>query len=168
MEQARRSRKSAAVFFIDLDGFKQLNDSMGHAAGDGLLIEVGERLRSVVRSSDSVIRIGGDEFVVVMPGLSAPSDAGRCAYSLLTAVQAPMWIGEMLAPVTCSVGCAVFPGSATEIDDLLAKADQALYTAKSMGKNRFHIFAEGELPASRTRSKAQNEAHGIDIETSIA
>jgi diguanylate cyclase (GGDEF)-like protein len=143
MEQARRNRTSAAVFFIDLDGFKKLNDTMGHSAGDSLLIQVGDRLRCAVRSSDSVIRIGGDEFVVVMPGLTAPTDAQQCAFTLLTSLQTPLWIGETLAPVTCSIGGAVFPGSATEIDELLEKADQALYSAKSLGKNQFHISAQG-------------------------
>jgi diguanylate cyclase (GGDEF)-like protein len=144
IEQARRCRNAAAVFFIDLDGFKQINDTMGHAAGDRLLVSVGVRLKAAVRSSDSVIRIGGDEFVVVMPGLTTPSDILPCARALLRSLALPLQIGDTPVAVSCSIGGVVYPRFATDIDDLLSKADLALYTAKSLGKNRYHIFSEAE------------------------
>lgn len=142
IEQARRDRSSAGVFFLDLDGFKQLNDTLGHAAGDAMLIRFGQRLLSAVRASDSVVRLGGDEFVVVMPGLASPRDAQACARALLTAMQPPMQIDDTLIPVSCSIGCALFPESATAIDGLLSHADAALYKAKSQGKNCFYIDYE--------------------------
>jgi diguanylate cyclase (GGDEF)-like protein len=149
IEQAHRSRNAAAVFFIDLDGFKQINDTMGHAAGDRVLVGVGARLKAAVRSSDSVIRIGGDEFVVVMPGLTTPSDVFPCARALLISLQLPIQIDDTQIQIGCSIGAVVYPQSALEIDDLLSKADLALYTAKNLGKNRYHIFSEGKEPFER-------------------
>jgi diguanylate cyclase (GGDEF)-like protein len=140
--QARRNRTSAAVFFIDLDGFKKANDTLGHAAGDSLLVAVGTRLRNAVRSSDSVIRMGGDEFVVVMPGLTRPSDAYVCATLLLASLQLPTCLGETPVRVTGSIGGAVYPETSEDVDALLFHADSALYEAKSLGKNRFHVYSE--------------------------
>jgi diguanylate cyclase (GGDEF)-like protein len=144
IEQARRSRNAAAVFFIDLDGFKHINDTMGHATGDRLLVAVGARLKAAVRSSDSVIRIGGDEFVVVMPGLTTPSDILPCARALLMSLALPLEIDGAAVRISCSIGGVVYPRFAIDTDDLLAKADLALYTAKNLGKNRYHIFSEAE------------------------
>ncbi|MGD0798441.1 MAG: diguanylate cyclase [Acidobacteriaceae bacterium] len=149
--QARRNRTSAVVFFIDLDGFKRANDTMGHAAGDSLLVAVGRRLMDAVRSSDSVIRMGGDEFVVVMPGLTRASDAVLCAGLLLSSLQLPTCLGETPVTVTGSIGGAVYPETSEDVDALLFHADRALYEAKAAGKNRFHIYSE---------SAAEPEASG--------
>jgi diguanylate cyclase (GGDEF)-like protein len=140
--QARRSRTSVAVFFIDLDGFKRANDTMGHASGDSLLVAVATRLTDAVRSSDSVIRMGGDEFVVVMPGLTRATDATLCAELLLASLQLPTCLSETPVSVTASIGGAVYPETSEDVDALLFHADRALYMAKSLGKNRFHLYKE--------------------------
>ena len=102
---------------------------MGHATGDRLLVAVGGRLKAAVRSSDSVIRIGGDEFVVVMPGLTTPSDILPCARALLMSLALPLEIDGAAVRISCSIGGVVYPRFAIDTDDLLAKADLALYTA---------------------------------------
>lgn len=155
--QARRSRTSAAVFFIDLDGFKKANDTMGHAAGDSLLVAVGTRLKNAVRSSDSVIRLGGDEFVVVMPGLTRASDAVLCAGLLLSSLQLPTCLGDTPVTVTGSIGGAIYPETSEDVDALLFHADRALYEAKSLGKNRFHIFVEQAVDADSASGDAAVE-----------
>jgi diguanylate cyclase (GGDEF)-like protein len=159
MEYARRTHTYAAVFFVDLDGFKNVNDVMGHAAGDSLLIAVGARLKHAVRSSDSVFRLGGDEFVVVMPGLMKPSNALLCAGTLWSSLQLPTCLGSTPVTVTGSIGGAIYPDSG-DVDTLLRNADSALYVAKGLGKNRFHIFNMAEPEAYQDQSEVPAEQAG--------
>ena len=147
IDHARRHRACAGIFLIDLDGFKKVNDSLGHAAGDFVLVTVAERLQALVRACDSVVRIGGDEFVVVITGLKCLPDAGRYARKLASVFDLPMELDGRRLPVTCSIGGAVYPDSAAEPDELLRKADMAMYTAKQGGRNRCQI-AEPEALAS--------------------
>jgi diguanylate cyclase (GGDEF)-like protein len=129
-----------------------------------VLVGAGARLKAAVRSSDSVIRIGGDEFVVVMPGLTTPSDVFPCARAILMSLAMPLQIDDTRVQIGCSIGGVVYPQSGLDIDDLLSKADQALYTAKGLGKNRYHIFSEEdqtvdpirvELAADQPKSRAE-------------
>jgi diguanylate cyclase (GGDEF)-like protein len=141
IEYAKRHASKAAVFLVDLDKFKQINDSFGHAAGDTVLTTVAARLKSVIRAADCVIRIGGDEFVVVIGELRQLSDVGVLGKKLVAALQPPISIGDAPHAVTCSIGGAVYPDSALDRDALLSNADLALYTAKEQGKNCFHLYS---------------------------
>jgi len=132
----RDGDSSLAVFFIDLDGFKDVNDRLGHRVGDSVLRQVGERLRGSVRSSDIVGRLGGDEFVVVCPGVDG-ADALALAAALCAAISAPLDGVTADLPVTASIGIAVNePGEASTTDDMLSRADDAMYAAKNAGKNQ--------------------------------
>jgi diguanylate cyclase (GGDEF)-like protein len=161
IELSSRNHTSTAVFFLDLDGFKQINDSLGHRTGDNLLIQVAARLRAAIRSTDSVIRLGGDEFVVVIPGLANPCDAQPFGEKLVAAMQQPVWVEGLALEITCSIGGALYPGAATNVDDLLAKADIALYDAKHHGKNGCRIYASQAV--SLVPSGASSERNPVQI-----
>jgi diguanylate cyclase (GGDEF)-like protein len=134
-----RTGESFAVFFIDLDGFKQVNDELGHRAGDMVLCEVADRLRDCLRDSDTVARFGGDEFAVITERLAGPEDVHITAGRIVAAVQQPIDVGRQEALVTASVGIALNrPGDSA--DDILREADVAMYTAKTTGKCR-HVLA---------------------------
>jgi diguanylate cyclase (GGDEF)-like protein/hemerythrin-like metal-binding protein/PAS domain S-box-containing protein len=136
---AERSKEIFAVCYLDLDGFKPVNDRFGHAAGDQLLCEIAKRFKSVVRSNDTVARIGGDEFVIVLRDMNAPDDYKITLDRLLEEVSRPVQIGSQSACVTVSIGVAIFPDDGSDSESLLAFADQAMYSAKESGKSRYHF-----------------------------
>jgi diguanylate cyclase (GGDEF)-like protein len=144
--RARRMRQRVGLMMLDLDGFKQVNDTLGHEAGDTLLQEISHRMRQVFREYDVVARLGGDEFAVVLSEVESVEQISAIAQRLLTAVSAAIWIGEDRIDITASIGIAVFPDSAESITDLLKCADQAMYQAKRTGKNSFHMQLDGEAP----------------------
>jgi diguanylate cyclase (GGDEF)-like protein len=152
IERARRFGGKVAVFMVDLDSFKHINDTFGHATGDGVLVTVGVRLKAAVRATDSVIRIGGDEFVVVMSDISEPPHILTCAEKILDALQNTMDVDSHTVRTTCSVGFAVYPGSAQTSDELLALADAAMYTAKRRGKNQYAASDPAFSPPSMHRN----------------
>jgi diguanylate cyclase (GGDEF)-like protein len=135
----RRDDESFAVFFIDLDGFKQVNDELGHSAGDIVLRVVADRLRDCLRDSDTVARFGGDEFAVILERVAGPDDVHITAERIVAAVRQPIDVGRREASVTASVGVAVNRAGDTA-DDILREADLAMYTAKTTGKSR-HVLA---------------------------
>jgi diguanylate cyclase (GGDEF)-like protein/PAS domain S-box-containing protein len=130
----------AALLYVDVDRFKHINDSMGHAIGDKLLQTVAKRLLGCVRSSDTVSRQGGDEFVVLLADIVQISDAVACAEKLLGALNAPYQIGEHELRLSASIGVAIFPDDAREGDALLRCADSAMYQAKYHGRNNYKLF----------------------------
>jgi len=136
LSSATAEAAGSAVLFIDLDGFKAINDRFGHAVGDGVLAVVGGRLRAIVRECDTVARFGGDEFVVLAPGLRRPRSQGaRLAYRVMEALGEPISVAEQLLQVTASIGIAeAQPGS--DRDEVLSRADQAMYRAKREGRCR--------------------------------
>jgi diguanylate cyclase (GGDEF)-like protein len=138
---ARRRDRAVAVLFIDVDNFKRVNDSLGHAAGDAVLREVADRLRRGVRESDSVSRFGGDEFVVLCADLEA-GDALRVAHAAASALEGPVSVGGRQVPVTFSIGVAVHRPSdeLRSAGDLVREADVAMYRAKELGRDRVEIF----------------------------
>lgn len=138
--RAKRHKQSVAVMCIDLDRFKEVNDSLGHKAGDALLIEVASRLRQCVRETDVVARLGGDEFVVVAEELEQPSDAIPVARRICQKLSEPADIESHEISISGSVGITFAPGEGTEIEALLSNADLALYRAKNDGRNTFRFF----------------------------
>ena len=131
---------SLAVAYLDLDGFKAVNDSHGHAVGDALLIAVSKRMKAVLRDGDVLARIGGDEFVAVLGRLAEPRDCEQALARLLEAASEPVNVGALSLKVSASIGVASFPQDGTDPDRLMRQADQAMYVAKQAGKNRFHRF----------------------------
>ncbi|MGI4849334.1 MAG: diguanylate cyclase domain-containing protein [Janthinobacterium lividum] len=136
MQHALRNDRMMAVMYIDLDGFKAINDVRGHQCGDELLKQVAERLREATRREDTVARIGGDEFIMVLSDLTHADDVVHPASKSLHLLAAPFHIGESPVSITGSVGVAFYPTDAQDADSLIALADQALYEAKRAGKNR--------------------------------
>jgi predicted signal transduction protein with EAL and GGDEF domain len=168
IERAQRSRGALAVMFIDLDRFKQINDTLGHGVGDELLREVADRLRACVRASDAigrdsvwaddlddaapdtghvVARLGGDEFTVLLANMPQEADVGRVARRIAAQIAEPISIAGYELFVTASIGIAQFPDHGADVDHLLRHADAAMYEAKRLGKNQFRFFTE-ELHAA--------------------
>lgn len=143
--RAQRYQHKVAVFMLDVDHFKRINDSLGHAGGDTVLRTMGQRLLGVVRETDTVARMGGDEFVVVMPDFTSLADVKRCGAQIVETGAQPVQIGEREIKITVSVGLCIYPDCGLGIDELLKNADTAMYVIKDRGRNGFHLFAE-ELP----------------------
>lgn len=148
---ARREGGVAAVLFLDLDGFKAVNDGRGHAAGDAVLREIAARLRSRLRDTDTVARLGGDEFVVVAERVDDAQRISTLAQKLLTVVTAPVLVEQETLTVSASIGIALGPGDADTADGLLAAADAAMYAAKRDGKNAFRYFSPRMHEHARAR-----------------
>jgi diguanylate cyclase (GGDEF)-like protein/PAS domain S-box-containing protein len=140
LAMARREQRPLAVVFLDLDRFKAINDTLGHDAGDQLLVEVAHRLRANVRDSDIVARLGGDEFVVVLAEVDDATAAGRVADKILHALAQPYRIGEMELRSTASLGLAFHPDDGEDGETLMKNADTAMYHAKSLGRNNVQFF----------------------------
>lgn len=141
LAQARRGRHRVAVMFLDLDRFKSINDTLGHAVGDELLKHVAARLTSVVRAVDTVSRLGGDEFVIVLHEMSSPDDAVQVAEKILGALAAVVSIEAHQLRATPSIGISIFPDDGDEVFALMKNADTAMYHAKAAGRNNFQFFA---------------------------
>ncbi|HIJ84973.1 MAG TPA: EAL domain-containing protein, partial [Magnetococcales bacterium] len=139
---ARRFDQSVAVFFIDLDRFKNVNDTLGHAAGDMLLVEVARRLTQCVRASDTVARLGGDEFTVILTGLKSSGEAEPIARKIITVLQDPVVLNEHKAHIGASVGISIFPTDGDTFDTITKYADVAMYHAKESGRGNFKFFEE--------------------------
>jgi len=151
MRRARRSRHTLAVMFVDIDHFKDINDTRGHAAGDHTLREVARRLQSCVRSSDTVARLGGDEFTIILDEIGSAADAQRIGRKLLAVMQPAIQLGTDPVAVTLSIGAAVLKGGQIEVDLLMTAADAALYEVKKNGRNNFycvHLEGGGRSPSA--------------------
>lgn len=138
---AERYQKQLAVLFIDLDRFKNINDTMGHAAGDVLLTEVAQRLKGCVRASDTVARLGGDEFVILLAEVGSDADAGRVAQNVLAAILKPLLLLGQEYRVTASMGISVYPAGGEDEQTLMKNADVAMYRAKEDGKNNYKFYS---------------------------
>lgn len=137
--QARRNKATAGLMFIDVDGFKQVNDTLGHDAGDNVLRELARRLTAAVRATDTVARFGGDEFAVVLTVLHR-EDAALVATKILTSINEPVNVEGRSVVVSGSIGIAVFPSDSTDEKSLIKQADAAMCRAKQLGKNRFEFY----------------------------
>lgn len=139
IQSANRENSRFALMFMDLDGFKTVNDAYGHHIGDLLLVEVAQRIGLNVRSQDTIARVGGDEFVL-LAGVAEPADAATLADKVLTAIQEPFQVAGRLLRVSTSIGIAIYPGDGARQDDLLTNADAAMYHAKALGRNTYCFF----------------------------
>jgi diguanylate cyclase (GGDEF)-like protein len=142
IDAAARYQRSFAVLFIDLDRFKVINDSLGHDAGDMLLVEIGGRLRNALRSSDVVARLGGDEFVVILEEAAERHEVERIAGELLSVLSQPLQLSGHECHTTASIGIAMYPSDGADMQTLTKNADMAMYLAKEDGKNGFRFFTK--------------------------
>jgi diguanylate cyclase (GGDEF)-like protein/PAS domain S-box-containing protein len=140
VRKAARSGQQIALLFIDLDRFKQVNDLLGHDAGDMLLAQAANRIKGCVRDSDTVARLGGDEFTVILTSLESPARIEHVCQKILETLESPFHIGKVVAYMSGSVGVTIYPNDATTSEELIRKADQAMYAAKNAGKNQFSYF----------------------------
>jgi diguanylate cyclase (GGDEF)-like protein len=150
-ERGARDGFTVALLFLDLDNFKMVNDSLGHAAGDDLLVTVADRLRSSLRPGDLVARLGGDEFALILAGASDRPVARQVAGRIIDALRQPCGIGTAEVVIGASIGIAMTGSGATQPGDLLRNADVALYAAKAQGKGRFEFFVEDMHRAAKAR-----------------
>ena len=147
LARAQRARQGLAVCFMDLDGFKAVNDAHGHDAGDDLLAEVARRLQGSIRAGDTAARLGGDEFVLLLGGLHHPRECEDTARRVLHAVALPIEVEGHTVHVSASMGISVFPRDGSDAEQLLRQADQAMYQAKQRGRNRYVLYAPGMAEA---------------------
>jgi len=154
---AKRQNHSVAVVFLDLDGFKEINDVHGHHVGDNLLVEVSCRLKECLRDADTLSRFGGDEFVAVLADIEKIQDCELILERFLNAASAPVAMRDVVLKVSASIGVTIYPQDGSDSDVLIRHADQAMYTAKLEGKNRYHLFdTEHDVAVKTQRESVQD------------
>ena len=142
IEKSKKNEKGLAIFFIDLDKFKDINDSLGHGVGDSVLKIIAKRLKHTIRKNDTLARLSGDEFTVIMEELSKSKDASSLAKKILDVLSEPIYIDEHMIYVSGSIGISLYPEDATTAQYLLKYADTAMYTAKEEGRNNFRFYSK--------------------------
>ncbi len=158
--KANRGGTRLGLMFLDLDRFKEVNDTLGHEMGDDLLKQASARLRGCVRQTDTVARMGGDEFTIILDEISDTTDVTRIAQNILKRMAEPFQLGTEVAFISSSIGITFYPEDATEIATLLKNADQAMYAAKAAGRNTFHHFMPSMQLAAQTRMRLVNDLRG--------
>lgn len=158
VRRVERNNSSLALLFIDLDRFKEVNDTLGHDKGDVLLIETARRIRQHVRGADTFARLGGDEFTIILPDYGDESSINRVVKDVLREIETPFDLGGgSVGHISCSIGIVFYPQDATNIEDLLKHADQAMYAAKDAGRNRFSYFTPQMQQIARERMALGND-----------
>jgi diguanylate cyclase (GGDEF)-like protein len=157
IDHAMRSQTAIAVFFIDLDRFKTVNDTLGHKAGDQLLTIIAQRLTQLLRQDDTVARLGGDEFVVVVEDVYDPDKLSSVASQIIKVIDTPIQLGNQTVSVSSSIGIALYPGDALNSEELLRNADIAMYHAKENGRNNFQYFTEHMNNQAQARLILENQ-----------
>jgi diguanylate cyclase (GGDEF)-like protein len=160
IRKTRRARQSLAIMFIDLDLFKEVNDTFGHGMGDALLRQAAQRLRSCVRDTDTIARLGGDEFTVILCGLADKHGAERVAQEILNKLAEPFSLKDEVVYISASIGITLYPQDAGNIEDLIKNADQAMYAAKKEGRNRWKYFTPSMQAATQNRMRLLNDLRG--------
>ena len=141
LAHARCKKEALAVMFIDLDLFKHVNDTFGHDAGDQLLQGIASRLLDCVRESDTVSRLGGDEFTILLPEIGETENAAMLAEKIIEVIKQPLTVGSNKLSITASIGIAFFPNDGEDADTLLKNADIVMYRAKEKGRNNYQFYA---------------------------
>ena len=154
MLQCSRHDQSLAVVFLDLDGFKDVNDAHGHDVGDELLIALSIRMKEALREGDTLARFGGDEFVAVLTDLAQVEDCEPVLERFLLAASEPVTVGEVVLNVSASIGVTIYPQDSVDADQLMRHADQAMYVAKESGKNRYHLFDTAQDDAVKVQRES--------------
>ncbi|MCG8429123.1 MAG: EAL domain-containing protein [Chromatiales bacterium] len=160
LNDADRDETLVAILFVDLDDFKKINDTLGHDAGDKLLIQASARLRNTLRGSDTVGRLGGDEFIILLGGLTSASDTRKVADSLLTQFREPFKIDGRELIITASVGIAIYPQDGNSPSELLRNADSAMYHSKEQGRNTYSYFTDAMNQEVARRLALEEQMHG--------
>lgn len=160
VKKAHRAGLQMALFFIDLDRFKEVNDTLGHDMGDILLMETSRRISSCVRDSDTVARLGGDEFTVILSEVKDTRNVERLAQSILHTLDKPFQLGDEVAYISASIGITLYPNDATNVEDLLKNADQAMYVAKSQGRNQCSYFTAALQDSAQERRRITHDLRG--------
>ena len=163
IKKAKRHQSGLALFFIDLDKFKHINDSLGHSVGDKVLKAVAKRLEGIIRKEDTLARLSGDEFTVVIEDLAHPEDASQLANKILAVLSEPMYIDDHMLYVAGSIGISIYPKDAKDAQSLLKYADTAMYKAKNEGRNNYQFYSS-EMTAFALEHMAMKTAlrHAID------
>ncbi|BBB25642.1 EAL domain-containing protein [Amphritea japonica] len=167
MKRADREGRQVAVMMLDLDRFKEVNDTLGHDHGDLLLQEAALRLKSCVRSTDTVARLGGDEFLVILDEIGNVSVVDRIALNMLQKMREPFLLNDHRSFVSASVGITLYPSDAMTLEALLKNADQAMYAAKDKGRNRYHYFTLEMEAAAQRRRHMLNELRDATIQQQL-
>ncbi len=157
LKRGGRGKDSLALMFIDLDHFKEVNDTLGHEAGDNLLMQASRRIAACIRESDTLARLGGDEFTIILPGVADPKRLSVLADTIIQAVCRPFMLGESSAYVSASIGITLYPQDADNLSSLLKNADQAMYVAKGRGRNQYSYFTSSMQEAAQTRLQLSND-----------
>ncbi|HLF97715.1 MAG TPA: EAL domain-containing protein [Methylococcaceae bacterium] len=163
IKKSHRTHLPLGLMLLDLDHFKEVNDTLGHSMGDALLQEVAQRLSGCVRETDTVARLGGDEFAVILGEMDNPGNIERIAQDILQKLASPYALGNEVAYVSSSIGITLYPADASDLEHLLKNADQAMYAAKHAGRNRFSYFTLSMQEAAQTRLRLTN-----DLRTALA
>ena len=160
VKKAHRAGLQMALFFIDLDRFKEVNDTLGHDMGDILLMETSRRISECVRESDTVARLGGDEFTVILSEVKDTRNVERLAQSILQILAKPFQLGDEVAYISASIGITLYPNDASNVEDLLKNADQAMYVAKSQGRNQCSYFTAALQDSAQERRRITHDLRG--------
>jgi diguanylate cyclase (GGDEF)-like protein len=142
---AHRNKARLAVMSLDLDNFKYINDTLSHDAGDQVLKVVSTRLTGIIRASDTLARVGGDEFILLMPETYHPENAAAVAQKILESFTKPLSINSHQLHLSTSIGIAIYPEDAEDLETLTKKSDAAMYYSKSYGRNQFKFFGDGDV-----------------------
>ncbi len=166
IKKTHRDGKILALFFIDLDRFKEVNDTLGHQTGDVLLVEAARRISACIRESDTVARLGGDEFTVILPQLHDTAHIEKIAQNIIATLSEPFSGGREQAQIylSASIGITLYPSDAVNVEHLLRNADQAMYVAKNAGRNRFSYFTQSLQETAQLRLKLLNDLRGALVE----
>ncbi len=163
LARAKRDKGLLAVCYLDLDGFKPVNDKYGHESGDQVLVEITRRIKETIREDDTVARLGGDEFVVLLVGLQAPEECAGSLVRLLEIINRPIDLQGKLIHISASIGVSLYPEDEQDADTLLRHADQAMYIAKQTGRNRYHLYdAANDLRARSHHELLQQMRRGLE------
>lgn len=157
IKKAHRSHQQLALLFIDLDNFKEVNDTLGHPIGDALLMQAARRISICVRDTDTVARLGGDEFTVLLADIENTNIVERVASGILKSLIEPFCLNDHSVIISASIGITLYPNDATDNDELLKSADQAMYAAKELGRNQYNYFKPSLQEAALNRSRLINE-----------